>query len=221
MRAREVPREKPVGRPLADPAQDNELLLHLVVRQRRKSGEVRAPRREADDVLRLTARKAVRIELVLVRARDPFAGRERPARPTLAEALDEPVPDRGRRDERDLLRRDRADEHLERIGDQRRPEADERRHELTQHLVACRPRIERLGLQREADERTDDGLLSSSSGSASTPPGAGSIPQLATADHAVQSSPSCHKTCAVDAERAKARRRQLERERLRSREKQV
>ena len=92
--------------------------------------EVEIAPREADGVLGLAAGEADREELVLVRRGDALARRERPrvADPH-AEALDQPVPDRDCAEERDLLRRDRRDQRLERVGLQRRAEAAQPLHD--------------------------------------------------------------------------------------------
>ena len=138
------------------------------------------------------------------RARDPLTRRKRPRGADLhAEALDEPVPDRGRRDERDLLRGDRADEHLERIGDQRRAESGERRHELPQHVVAGRPGVERLEVEREPDERAHDGLGLRVERLGVDTARSRLDPQLAPADDPVQAA-LVPQARTVDAERAKA-----------------
>ena len=197
-------REEPVGRPLAEAAQRDEPRLHLVVRQRRECGEIELRAGEPDDVLRLAPREADRKELVLARARDPLAGRKRPRHADLrAEALDQPVPDRGRGEERHLLRGDRADEHLERVGDQRRPESDERRHELAEHLVAGRPGVERLEVEREPDERAHDRLGLAVERLGVDAAGRRLDAQLASADDAVQAALVPHAR-AIDPERAKA-----------------
>ena len=127
MRAREVAREEPVGRPLAEAAERDEPGGHLLVRQRRELVEIEVAPRQPDHVLRLPVREADREQLVLGRLGNPLAGRER-VRVLVGGpvALDEAAPDRRRRLERDLLRRDRGDERLERAHLQRRPEAGER-----------------------------------------------------------------------------------------------
>src|SRR5947208_1746135 len=56
-RSREVAREEPLRRPLADSAQLDEARLHLFVGKRREPVEVNVGAREADDVLRLAARE--------------------------------------------------------------------------------------------------------------------------------------------------------------------
>src|SRR5262249_60494798 len=74
-----------------------------------------------DHVLGLWRREAERDELALLGGGDPPAGREREgAAGRLAEAGDQPRADREGREERDLLRGDRGDEALERVGRERR-----------------------------------------------------------------------------------------------------
>src|SRR6266516_1383202 len=86
-----------------------------------------------------------RRELVGVNAPDP-------------EALDHPVANREGREERDLLRRDGADDRLVRVWRERRPEPGEPRHELAQDLVALRPRVEGVELEVGADDGARDRL---------------------------------------------------------------
>src|ERR1700756_5207391 len=61
--AAEVAREEPVRRPLAEPAQGGELLLPLVVGEKRQPLEVDVGASEADHVLGLAPREAEREEL--------------------------------------------------------------------------------------------------------------------------------------------------------------
>ena len=94
----------------------------------------------------------------------------------LAEALDQPVADRERGEQRDLLRRDRRDEALERVGRKRRAEPGEARHELVEHRLPGGPGPERLELELSPEQLLDDrSRFAGSSGSTSTPPGAASI----------------------------------------------
>src|SRR6185312_817214 len=125
-RAAEVAREEPVRRPLAEPAQRGKPRLDLLVGLEGQSDEIEVGAREPDHVLRLAPREAERGQLLLRGGREPLPRRERPdpAHP-LAEPLDEPVADRDGCKERDLLRRDRSDEHLERVRRERRPETGE------------------------------------------------------------------------------------------------
>ena len=110
-------REEPVGRPDAKAADRRDPRLHLVVRKGGELGEVELCPGDADHVLGLAPREAEREQLVLLRASHAFARRERVrVLGPLAVALDEAVADRERREQRDLLRGDRPDEHLERIG---------------------------------------------------------------------------------------------------------
>ena len=54
--------------------------------------------------------------------------------------------------ERDLLRGDRGDERLERVGLQRRPEARERRDESARASRPRRPGVEAVEIERQAEE---------------------------------------------------------------------
>ena len=133
VRPGEVAREEPLGGPRAEAALRGDRRAHLVVGQQRERVEVDVAPRERDRVLRLAVGEADGEELVLARGGDPRAGRERPGFPDpLAEALDEPVPDRDGGEERHLLRGDRGDERLERVRLERRPEA-------AQPLASARP----------------------------------------------------------------------------------
>ena len=89
-------------------------------------------------------------------------------------ALDHPVADRERREERDLLRRDRRDEALERARRERRPEALELRDQVDDGRVG-RPAVEGVEVERQAEEHGDLASIAASSGSTRTPPGAASI----------------------------------------------
>src|SRR5919202_5857350 len=121
-----MPREEPVGRPLAEAPLSDDQSLHLLIRKRSEPLEIEVAARDSDHVLRLAAREAERDELVLARLRHPFARRERVCvLAAHAEPLHHPVPNRERREERDLLRRNRADERLVRIRRERRAETFE------------------------------------------------------------------------------------------------
>src|SRR3954470_23818484 len=112
-RTREMTREEPLRRPLADAAQLDEARLHLFVGKRGEPVEIDGGAREADDVLRLAAREAEGHAPRLFGSRDALARRERPdAAGGNAEGADEPAADRERRVQRDLLRRDRRHERL-------------------------------------------------------------------------------------------------------------
>src|SRR5581483_2358836 len=95
VRAREVTREEPFGRPLAEPADGDDARLHLLVRERRQRLQVEVGAREPHRVLRLAAREASRDEVLLARGGEHLARRELPddAEPP-AEALDHAVADR-------------------------------------------------------------------------------------------------------------------------------
>src|SRR6185437_16900849 len=96
-RARQVPREEPLGRPRAEAPQRHDAGPHLVVVEPREPAEVDLGAGEPDHVLRLAAREAERDELGLVRTRNALPRGEcvRDAA-ALAEALDQPRPDRER-----------------------------------------------------------------------------------------------------------------------------
>src|SRR6266576_6731994 len=100
VRAGQVTREKPVGTPLAEPAQLDEARLHLVVGELRERAEVEVGAREPNDVLRLAAREAERDELLLGGRCDPLPCGEGPRlAELLAEPLDQPVANRERAEE--------------------------------------------------------------------------------------------------------------------------
>ena len=140
-RTPEMAREKPVGRPLAEAADGDDPLLHLFVGEESKPGKVEVGAREPDDVLGLAPRESERNELLLGRRRYALSARKGPgATDRLAQPLDEPVADRDRRIERDLLRGDRGDQRLERVGRERRSEAGEADDERRQLLLGGRPR---------------------------------------------------------------------------------
>ena len=107
-------------RSIAQTAHGRDPRFHLVVRQRRELvvGQLRAG--DADDVLRLAVREADGEEVVRLGRGDDVLARELPGNAHLAsEALDEPVADPERDDQRDLLRGDRRHERLERIRHER------------------------------------------------------------------------------------------------------
>ena len=82
--------------------------------------------RETEHVLRLAVREAEREEIVLGDLGDPLLRRERDrVLSRLAVALDQAAADRECRVEADLLRRDRGDERLERVPDERWAKARE------------------------------------------------------------------------------------------------
>ena len=76
VRPRKVAGEKPVGRPLAEPADRDEPRRYLLVWKPGERVEIEVAAREADDVLRLAGREADADQLLLGRLRDPFACRE-------------------------------------------------------------------------------------------------------------------------------------------------
>src|SRR5436305_15258425 len=65
VRAREVPGEKPVSRPLTEAPKGDEARFHLLVGQLREVVEVELGAREPSDVLRLAPRQPNATELVL------------------------------------------------------------------------------------------------------------------------------------------------------------
>src|SRR3989440_9880420 len=213
VRAREVAREKPVGGPLAETAHRDQARLHLLVRQLRERVEVEVGARKPDDVLRLAAREAEREKLVLGRGRDSLPRREGPCLPhLLAEPLDQAIADRERAEEGHLLRRDRSDQHLERIGRERRPEAGEARRYTGEYLVSDGPSAKAVEVEREPDECPHDGLGLDVERLRADAARGGPRPQLAPPDNAMQAALMPH-VRAIDAERAKALRREREVER--------
>ena len=155
--AREVAREEPVRGPLAEATELDEPRLDLLVGKARKLLEVGRGRGEAGDVLGLAAREAERDQLLLARAGQPASRREGIGLlGTAAEALDQPVADREGCVQRDLLRGDRGDERLERVGRERGPEAGQRLRQAPQHRVAARPRVERLQVELGAEQLAND-----------------------------------------------------------------
>ena len=79
-----------------------------------------------------------------------------------AEALDQAVANRERGVERDLLRRDRRDEALERLDGDRRPEPAELGREIRQDRLGCGEGVERveveLGAEQPPHDRRDLGI---------------------------------------------------------------
>src|SRR5437868_5230671 len=159
LRPREMAGEEPLSRPLADPALGDELCLHVVVGQERETPEVELAPRESDDVLGLPPREAEPDELLLLHEGEPLARRERVrVAGALAERGDQPVPDREGGEERDLLRADRRDEGLERVGSEWRTEPSERRNEPREHGLGGRERSEAVEIELEAEQLAHDGL---------------------------------------------------------------
>ena len=89
------------------------------------------------------------------------------------EALDEPVADRDRAEEGDLLRGDRRDQRLERVGLQAADGSRaSRSHDGRQHRVGRGPARRTAARSNGAPSRcSTTGRVTSSSGSTSTPPG--------------------------------------------------
>src|SRR5690349_16796733 len=88
-RSREVTREVPLGRPLADPAERDQAPLDLLVGLAGELGEVDRLLRETEDVLRLAPGETEREQVVLARAAKPTRRRERVGlADAAAEALD-------------------------------------------------------------------------------------------------------------------------------------
>ena len=129
-RPREVAREEPVDRPLADAADRLQLALDLLVGQRRDARQSSPARAIPSTYSALRREKPVATISSAVAAASAASGREGVGvHGADAEALDQPVADRERGEERDLLRRDRGHERLERVGPERRPEAADRDRE--------------------------------------------------------------------------------------------
>src|SRR5205085_3161143 len=98
--AAEVACEVPVRTPLAEPTHRDEPPLDLVAGQRGERVEIEVAARDPEHVLRLAPREPERDQLAVVRGCEPVARRERVrVVGALAEALDEPVADRERREE--------------------------------------------------------------------------------------------------------------------------
>ena len=153
-------------------------------------------------------------------AASALAGRERPdAADPLAVTLDEPVADRHGREERDLLGRDRADEHLEGIRRERGPEAGEADDERRDRLLVCSPRREGDEVELEAEQLADDRLRLGIERLDVDAAVRRRDPQLPPADGAIERAVLPDRG-PVEPEGAKPRGRQLEGERLRSLEKQ-
>ena len=143
-------------------------------------------------------------ELVLARGRDPLAQRKRPdVSDPRAEVLDEAVADRDSGEERHLLGRDRADEHLEGIGRKRRAKALEPASRRAEHVVGGRPRIERVEVEREPEHRSHDGLRLCIERLDVDSTGRRLDPHFAAADGAVEPAFVPHRRL-IDPERAKA-----------------
>ena len=165
-----MPSEKPVGRPLADSREPRQLGLDLVVGEGRERMQVE-----------VGARAPERIAPCRARSRGGRSSGEAPATASRAsetrrvpfpnaEALDEAVLDRAGRLQRDLLRRDRADEHLERLGRER---GRKPRSRASGAMTGSGSNPARSNSAPRSFSTTRP--VSSSSGSTSTPPGAASI----------------------------------------------
>src|SRR5438094_628374 len=147
--------------------------------------------------------------------RQPVPRRERPD-PADAppEALDEPVADRDRGEERNLLRRDRGHERLERVGRKRRAEAGEADDERREAVLSRDPRGERDEVEVEAEELANERLGLRVERLHLDAAVRRRDPQLPPAGRAVQR-PVLPDSRPVEAEGAEAGSRQLEGERLR------
>src|SRR5262245_2229830 len=75
-----------------------------------------------------------------------------------AEALDQPVADRERGVERDLLSGDRRDDALERLDGDRRPQPAELLGETRQHGLGRGERVERIEVELGAEQLAHHGL---------------------------------------------------------------
>ena len=192
----EMPGEEPVGSPLAEASLRGDPLLHLLVGQVGERGEVEVGPGERDDVLRLPSREADGDDLFLAGAGEPLARREgvRVLRP-FAEPLDQAVADREGGEERDLLRGNRADERLEGIRRERRPEPGDPAGEAPYDLVG-RARPGREGAEVERRRRAASGprsrsprraaRLRAARGGRSAGPSARLDPHLPPGDHPVE-----------------------------------
>ena len=117
MRAGEMAGEKPVGGPLAEPRQRRQRGGDLLVGEERRARRGRARSARAPSTYAALLReKPSPSKSARSADADPLARRELPRDVVPdAEARDEAGADRGRGAQRDLLRRDRDDERLERL----------------------------------------------------------------------------------------------------------
>ena len=120
-----------------------------------------------------------------------------------AETLDEAAADRRCGAERDLLRRDRDHERLERPWVERRTEAGQRPRLGAELRVAVGPGVEGLELERETEQPAHLVPTSAPPGSTRTPPGAASI--LTSRPAATRWSPPSCQTVAPSEPKARNR----------------
>src|SRR2546423_2008331 len=117
--------------------------------------------------------------------------------------LDEAVADRDSGAQRHLLGGDRADEHLEGIGCERRSKALELQSRGAEHVIGGRPGIKRVEVEGEPEHRSCDGLRLGVEWLDVDSTGRRLNPHFASADGAVEPALVPHRR-PVDPERAKA-----------------
>ena len=127
----------------------------------------------------------------------------------VAEALDHPAADGERCEHRDLLGRDRADERLERIRRERRPEAGQLARQPREHGIRLREVVEGVKVERRAEQSEHDGRIAVRERLDQHASRRRLDPQLPALDHAVQAA-LVPQVRAVDAEGAKPLRGHLE-----------
>ena len=178
VRPGEVAREEPVGRPLADAR-----AARRAAPSPRRREAPRARARSRSERASPTMYSALRREKPSAKSSSSVAAASR-SRVGNAHASPTCVPKRSisrlriatAAEERHLLRGDRADEHLERIGRERRTEALEPRRRRARAPRRRPPTRRTARARRRARARVrTTGSVSASSGSTSTPPGAASI----------------------------------------------
>ena len=210
----EVAGEEPVRRPLADAGQGRELRLDLVVRQSGQRRQVEATAREADDVRRLSPRETERCQLAGLRERQALSGRKRVRVLNAdAEALDQPVANRERGAQGDLLGGDRGDEALEGLYGDRRPQAPELSDEPSQDGIGLSEAVEGFEVELDPEQPANHRLDLRVEGIDVHPALRPFDPHLSSFDHSVQASfvPAIRE---VGAEGTVASSRELERVRL-------
>jgi hypothetical protein len=148
-----LPGEEPVGAPLPEPAERREPCLHIVVGERLELVEIEVGARDAKHVLGFAQGEAESGQLLFLRARDAFAGRE--GNRMLggdAEAVDEAAAHSERGVQRHLLRGDRRHERLERVRCERRPKPGHQPHGVGEHRIALRELEKRRQVELEPEQ---------------------------------------------------------------------
>ena len=166
--------------------------------------------RELEHVLGLRAGEAERREVSRTQLLDALARRELPRDVVPdAVALDEIPPDRGGRLQRDLLRRDRDDEGLERPRVHGRAESGNEVEDRGERLVPRGPGAERVEVERKPEQETHLRRGVWAPGLDLDTAVRRRDPNLATSDDPVQPALVPHRR-AVRPEVSEARRRELE-----------